>query len=148
MPTTDRTVIEDHVEIKADAQRVWQLVSEPGWWINEGEYREHSITEREGLVLVTDERWGTFPLSVEHSDPPRYIAYRWYESTESPRPDAPSTLTEFWIEDHESGGVTLRVRESGFETLGKDAEALRSHIADNTAGWAEELRVAARHCAS
>ena len=142
MTTTQPVTIEDSIDIDAPAERVWQLLSEPGWWINEGEYREHDITEQDGLFLVTDQHWGTFGLSVERSEPPHHIAYRWHEEASL---DAPGTLTEFWV-DERANGVTLRVRESGFETLGKSEEDLRAHIADNTSGWAEELAVAARHC--
>lgn len=131
-------IIEDRIDIDATAERVWELISEPGWWINGGTYREHIIEERDGIVLVTDSEHGTFPIRVERADPPRYVAYRWLARDE---PTGPGTLTEMWIDERE-GGVTLRVRESGFEELGLDEVALRTRLDENTSGWSTELAVA------
>ena len=35
--------IERHIEIAAPIHRVWALGSEPDWWINEGEIRQHQL---------------------------------------------------------------------------------------------------------
>lgn len=82
--------IEDTIEIDAPAEQVWPLISEPGWWINDGSYRDH---------------------------------------------------TEFWI-DERPGGVTLRVRESGFAGLAGEQTDILQQIDDNTSGWRTELTVA------
>lgn len=133
--------IEDRIDIDATAEQVWPLVSEPGWWINGGSYRTHLIEEREGFVLVTDEEHGAFPIATLDAEEPRYVAFRWLSKTDQPTADGPGTTTEFWIEDR-PGGVTLRVRESGFSTLpGEQAEILRQ-IDGNTEGWRIELAVA------
>lgn len=137
-------VIERSIEIDAPAERVWELVSEPGWWINDGEYTDHVIEQRDGTVVVTDPVHGAFVLVVVEERRPRYVAYRWLGRTDEPTPDGPGTLTEFWIEDRD-GGVVLRVRESGFETLGEDEEQLARTIADNVEGWETELVVARSH---
>ncbi|WP_265446313.1 SRPBCC domain-containing protein [Flexivirga meconopsidis] len=136
--------IEDRIDIDATAAAVWKLVSEPGWWINDGTYREHRIEERDGMVIVTDPEHGVFPLVIADSDEPRYIAFRWLERDGVARADGPGTLTEFWL-DERPGGVTLRVRESGFASLGKPEADLLAHLADNTSGWRQELDVARRH---
>lgn len=141
MQATQQDAIEDSIDIDATAEQVWPLVSEPGWWINEGSYREHLIEEREGFVLVTDPEHGVFPIATVDVRQPRYIAFRWMNRTDDPTPDAPGTLTEFWIEDRPDG-VTLRVRESGFSTLEEDAAELLQHIDDNSEGWRTELAVA------
>ncbi|SDT05314.1 SRPBCC family protein [Microlunatus soli] len=133
--------IEDSIEIDATAEQVWPLISEPGWWINDGSYREHLIEERDGLVIVTDAAHGAFPIATVAADEPRYVAFRWLTDSEDPHPDGPGTTTEFWVEDR-PGGVTLKVRESGFATLpGEQADILRQ-IDGNTSGWRTELAVA------
>lgn len=133
--------IEDTIEIDAAAEQVWQLISEPGWWINDGSYREHLIEQRDGLVIVTDATHGAFPIATVSTDEPRYVAFRWLSDRESPNPDGAGTTTEFWIDDR-PGGVTLRVRESGFAGLpGEQAEILKQ-IDGNTSGWRTELAVA------
>ena len=48
---------------------------------------------------------------------------------------------EFWIEPREEG-VTLRVAESGFSTLGKAREDWLKHREGNVEGWATELDAA------
>lgn len=46
---TDR--IERSIWIAADADRVWQLVSEPGWWVNDGRITEHRVEpDRKSVV--------------------------------------------------------------------------------------------------
>ncbi len=139
-------VIEDQVDIDADAERVWRLVSEPGWWINDGEYREHVVDERADRFIVTDAAHGAFAITLDRADPPRHVAFRWLRDPDGPA-DGVGTLTEFWIEDR-PGGVTLRVRESGFASLGLDALALRRSIDDNVEGWSIELEVARTHAES
>lgn len=143
---TTTTTIERSIEIDATPDRVWALVSEPGWWINDGTYTEHVIEERDGITYVTDPTHGVFPLTLVRSQQPHHIAYRWLARTDEPRPDGPGTLTEFWIEESE-GGVTLRVRESGFESLGESETDLLKTVADNTEGWETELGVARTHLA-
>ncbi|MBM6401842.1 ATPase [Phycicoccus sonneratiae] len=138
-------VIEKSIEIDADAAQVWPLVSEPGWWINDGEYVEHVVERRaDGVVTVTDPVHGVFPLVVVEEREPRYVAFRWLARTDEPAVDGPGTLTEFWVEDR-PGGVTLRVRESGFESLDESEAELLKTVADNTEGWDTELAVAKRH---
>lgn len=132
-------IIEDTINIDASADRVWELVSEAGWWINNGTYREHVIDERDGVIFVTDPEHGTFPIIVEKLEPPRYAAYRWLMSEDDPT--GPGALTELWIDDRD-GGVTLRVRESGFASLGLGTAELRRQIDNNTSGWRTELGVA------
>jgi uncharacterized protein YndB with AHSA1/START domain len=142
----DQDAIERSIDIDAPAERVWTLVSEPGWWINEGSYRPHDIEHRDGIDLVTDETHGTFPIVTQKADPPHYVAFRWLEQGGTDA-NGPGTTTEFWI-DERAGGVTLRVRESGFDSLNKSAQELRKHIDENTEGWKQELAVAKKHVES
>jgi hypothetical protein len=36
--------IEREIVIDATVARVWQLVSEPGWWIGDGDRTDHVLT--------------------------------------------------------------------------------------------------------
>ena len=111
--------IDRSIDIDAPAERVWELVSRPGWWINEG------AVDPEPDLVVTDDQavlrhpaYGEFRLQVLASRPPSYVSYRWVN------PDAEAgTLVEFWIEPRE-GGVTLRVAESGFSGSGQVARGV------------------------
>ena len=129
--------IERQVDIAASARRVWDLVSRPGWFINDGAVIDHGI-ERDGdLAVVRDPVHGPFRIRTEKLDPPGYAAFRWL----SDEGDG-STLVEFWIEERDGGGVTLRVAESGFSSLGGSEAERRRRVEDNTQGWEIELGAA------
>jgi len=146
--------IEQQIDIDASAERVWELVSTAGWWINDDRIVEHRIEQQGSRVVVHDEKHGAFTLAVESLDAPRYAAFRWFNATPaSAEPDlerdAPvSTLVEFWIEERTDGGVVLRVAESGFEGLDRSAEERRRMFDENTEGWAIELGFARDHLAN
>lgn len=135
--------VDRSVQIAATPERVWELVSRPGWWINDGDPDSNTIEHRDGYDLVTNPVHGTFPLVTVEQDPPHYVAFRWLRRSEDPQVDGPGTLTEFWIEPHPTG-VVLRVRESGFATLPLPDADRQSEIEDNTSGWEYELDVARR----
>jgi uncharacterized protein YndB with AHSA1/START domain len=142
--TVTQDSIERQITIDAPAERVWALVSQPGWWINNGVIVDHEI-ERVGddLDVIHDPDHGEFPIRTERLDPPRYAAFRWLADREDRTGSGPSTLTEFWIEDRAGAeGVTLRVLESGFSTLGASDEERRKHLDENTEGWEQELAAA------
>lgn len=145
--------IEQQIDIDASAERVWELVSTAGWWINDDRVVEHRIEEQGSRVVVHDEKWGAFTLGIESLDAPRYAAFRWFSAppaTAEPDPASDaltSTLVEFWVEDRD-GGVVLRVAESGFEGLDRSAEERRKMFDENTEGWAIELGFARDHLAN
>ncbi|MFB9307915.1 uncharacterized protein YndB with AHSA1/START domain [Agromyces hippuratus] len=146
--------IEQQIDIDASAERVWELVSTAGWWINDDRIVEHRIEEQGSRVVVHDEKHGAFTLAVESLDAPRYAAFRWFNATPAaaePDPERDplvSTLVEFWIEERTDGGVVLRVAESGFEGLDRSAEERRRMFDGNTEGWAIELGFARDHLAN
>lgn len=142
MTSTDLALdrIERSIDIDATAERVWQLVSRPGWWINEHDVDpEPDLREEGGVTVLTHPRWGTFRLGTEQQDPPRYIAFRWID----PGADT-GTPVQFRIDDRPEGGVRLSVVESGFTELGKTDDAVRSHVQENSSGWEAELAAARR----
>jgi uncharacterized protein YndB with AHSA1/START domain len=136
---TDR--IERSVRIAATAEHVWRIVSEPGWWINDGHLTAHRIDDRgDGTVVVHDPTHGAWHLGVERLDRPRYAAFRWLgRQGDDGRVEGANTLTEFWIEE-EPDGVTLRVVESGFDAI-PPAER-QAYVLQNTSGWETELAAA------
>jgi len=129
--------IDRSIDIAAPAERVWALVSRPGWWINEGEVDpEPDLDVTDDHAVLRHPAYGEFRLQVLASRPPSYVSYRWVN------PDADAgTLVEFWIEPRE-GGVTLRVAESGFSALGKAREEWLAHREGNVQGWTSELAAA------
>jgi uncharacterized protein YndB with AHSA1/START domain len=135
--------IERSIDIDAPIDRVWQLVSEPGWWINEGEVREHRLEERDGLTVVHDDTHGVFSIRTVELREPTFVSFRWQPGSvpEEQRVDGKDTLVEFFLEER-PGGVTLKVVESGFASLPLSAEEQRKAFDGNTEGWRIELAAA------
>ncbi|MCZ4535975.1 SRPBCC domain-containing protein [Gordonia terrae] len=140
--TGDFDRVEREIAIDAPADRVWSLVSEPGWFINDKAITEHRI-ERDGdLSTIHDPVHGAFTFRTVELDEPRYAAFRWLADAADPQSD--STLVEFWITPADSG-VLLKVVESGFASLpGTEAER-RARFDGNNEGWTIELELARTH---
>ncbi|QIN28623.1 ATPase [Brevibacterium luteolum] len=144
----EQLIIDRSIDINASAHAVFTLISQPGWFINDGELRDHTVTHRDDLAFVTDPVHGTFVIRTVELRPPHFAAFRWTagEPLDTPNDavvadDLPMTLIEFFITERR-GGVTLRVRETGFENLDADGMAQRTYFDANDSGWREELALA------
>ncbi|AKU15247.1 SRPBCC domain-containing protein [Luteipulveratus mongoliensis] len=143
--------IEREVQIAAPIDRVWALVSEPGWWINEGTIRPHKIEERDGGFAVTDEEHGEFLVRLVDSQEPHAISFGWLvngdaenNSQNTDESNLVSTVTAFTLEEVD-GGTRVRVVESGFATSDRAAEVRQRAYDENTEGWEIELKAAKSH---
>jgi uncharacterized protein YndB with AHSA1/START domain len=142
MTQTDQELdrIERSIDIDASAEKVWSLITRPGWWINEGDVdADPELSKEDDYDVLVHPKHGTFKFATLERDEPRHIAYHWVDNV---APEAGTTV-EFWIEDR-PGGVRLRVVESGFSTLKKDRAAIDNQIKENTEGWELELAAAKR----
>lgn len=138
MSTTDR--ISKSIRINAPADRVWALVAEPGWYINDSALVEHRL-ERDGdLTTVHDPVHGAFLFLTVELDRPRYAAFRWIADADDPARG--STLVEFRLEEESDGVVRLDLTESGFDALPGDAAERRRRLDENLSGWDLELALA------
>lgn len=135
--------IERQIAIEAPAARVWKLVSEPGWYINDEQITPHRIERRGDLEIVHDPHHGAFAFVTVELDEPRYAAFRWLTDVDAP--DGSSTLVEFRIEETSPTSVVLTVVESGFASLTESAQARRSRYDDHVGGWRVEMALAKRH---
>jgi uncharacterized protein YndB with AHSA1/START domain len=129
--------IEREILIDAPVDRVWPLVTEPGWWVGT-DTRLAPMSEGETAVKHAPE-YGDFPVRVESVRPREYVAYRWASAfpNEELRDDN-STLVEFTLAV-EGGKTRLRVVESGFASITGPAELRDKSVEDNTHGWGVEL---------
>lgn len=137
------------IAIAAPAERVFGLVSEPGWFINDGARREHELTDLGGgRTRVLDPVHGAFVIETVTLEAPHRAVFRWLGGEgegEAGDAESASTTVEFTISPH-GDGVELTVRESGFASLPGDAATRRRRFEENTDGWIEELGVARAVC--
>lgn len=142
-PNITPDTIEKSIDIGASAQRVYDLVSRPGWWINEGSITENLVSAEGDVNTVTHPKYGSFRIQTVEQDPPRYVAFRWLggDTELEGEGGAPKNLVEFWVEER-PGGVSLRVKESGFQALSPDEEVRRRNYEANLQGWDQELEAA------
>jgi uncharacterized protein YndB with AHSA1/START domain len=135
--------IEKQISIDAPASRVWTLISEPGWFINDSQIVEHRIERSGDVAIVHDPVHGAFAIKTIALDEPRYAAFRWVADPAAP--ETATTLVEFFVEETSPTAVLLRVVETGFASLpGTEAER-RKQLDGNTEGWNIELALAKRH---
>jgi len=136
--------VERSIAITAGIERVWNLVTRPGWWINDGEVVDHRIERDGGLCRVHDPTCGEFEILVVKLEPRTYAAFRWRSDGVTRSVDGPTTLVEFWLDDHGDGTVTVRVVESGFDGLDSAEDVRRANRDGNEKGWRQELDALAR----
>lgn len=135
------------VPIRASAERVYGIVREPGWFINDGEYREHEISGDRDVVRVVDPVHGAFQIAIDALEPPDRVVFRWLGGGLGELADAPHNTVEFRITTAPgpgAEGVVLTVRERGFAALGVDEALRRRNYEENLSGWQEELDLAKR----
>ena len=135
--------IEREILIDAPIELVWRLVSEPGWWIGDGD-RSHQIVSHVGdLVAIDDPRYGRWSVLPVSSQAPHHVSYRWPVVAGQPLEPATSTLVEFFLSEH-GDGTRLRVVESGFASLDLPVEGRVASVEGKTAGWRQQLDVVKR----
>ena len=133
--------IDKSIDIDASAEKVWDLVSRPGWWINDGSVDADPELRQEGDVTVlTHPQHGEFRLLTVAAERPSYVAFRWLHPAIDDRPER-STLVEFRIASR-GIGVTLSVAESGFAGLSPDRAVWLADRSGNVEGWDTELAAA------
>ncbi|HET8993574.1 MAG TPA: SRPBCC domain-containing protein [Rhodococcus sp. (in: high G+C Gram-positive bacteria)] len=135
--------IERQITIDAPAARVWDLVAEPGWYINNGRIIEHRLEHDGDLTVVHDPVHGTFTFRTVALDEPNYAAFRWL--SDHAEPDSPSTLVEFRLDAVSDTSTVLNVTETGFASLPGDAADRRAKYEGNVEGWTLEMDLAKTH---
>lgn len=133
-----QNAIEDEITINASLERVWELVTEPGWWVP----ADHEVTAERtaGAVVVRESaKYGRYVVEVVELSPRTYAAFRWASMFpgEEPAPGK-TTLVEFLLTEA-ADAVRVSVRESGFAELDVSDEDKQAGLTSNTDGWRIEL---------
>lgn len=134
--------------VPCGVRRAWDFVTQPGWFINDGELRDHVVSTPEpGSHLVLDPVYGEFLFEDLDVVPPTQYTSR--GSHTGGDTEAPATIVSFSLRELEpptgaTGGVTeIVITETGFAGLGQDDETRRQAIRANVSAWVLELRLAA-----
>lgn len=135
-PVDDRTI--SSIDISAPLERVWDLVTEPGWWVPSDPPPPVDRTPGRRVTRET-EKWGRFIIETVRIEPRTYAAFRWASQFpgEAPEPGK-ATLVEFTVAPVDDA-VRVTVTETGFSTLDAPEDVRRAGLADNTSGWQQEL---------
>ncbi|MGO1536782.1 MAG: polyketide cyclase [Yaniella sp.] len=129
------------IHINATANTVWDIIREPGWFINDGTWSDHEITTEGNISLVIDPVHGDFQIETVELNPPHRAIFRWLGGMPGTLENKAANTIEFTIETAATG-VVLTVHESGFASLSDDASVRRQRLEENTQGWATELELA------
>jgi uncharacterized protein YndB with AHSA1/START domain len=135
-----RDRIERETFIKAPAERVWAVLTEPAevdGWFSPGGPSEIDLRPG-GVMTLNHGEHGTFPMLIVTVDPPRHFAYRWASAYPAEKAtEDNSTLVQFFLQP-EAEGTRLRLVESGFAGLSIPAEREAAAGYDSHAGgWTE-----------
>jgi hypothetical protein len=127
--------IEQRTTIRASHDKVWQLVSRPGWWLP-GSAAEPA----RGLGRATVTCDGRpYVIDVIRVEPQGYVSFRWASAFAGAAPlPGNSTLVEFYVRPvREEIGVT--VVESGFSLLDLPEALRENERKGNAGGWQYEM---------
>ena len=140
--STDR--IEREIFIAAPVERVYRLVSEPGWFIGDADPSARTIVREGDVYVVEYPPYGRFPVLPVRADAPHYVSFRGGDDPAQPLVEGTSTLVEFFLSERD-GGTLLRVVETGFAALYPNAERRAAAYDGNVEGWEMQLAFAKRH---
>jgi uncharacterized protein YndB with AHSA1/START domain len=134
---------EDRIErdtlIAASQERVWSLVTEPGFWVADEGTVSGIVAKQGESIVARNSEYGEYPVRVVKVEPKSYVAYRWASAYPGQElSDDNSTLVEFTLTT-EGDMTRLRVVESGFaQIVGSEAVRVKAHE-DNSGGWPQVL---------
>lgn len=130
--------IEQDIVINAPLDQVWELVSEPGWWVPTAVVAPVDHTPGHQVVRES-EKCGRFPVEVVRVDPKTYAAFRWASYAPGAELTAGNTtLVEFRLEPV-GDAVRVSVVESGFAAIAAPDSVREQSWKDNTGGWQQEM---------
>lgn len=130
--------------VPCSIKRAWDFVTVPGWFVNDGELRDHVLTTPEtGRHVVQDPVHGEFLFEDLDVVPPTQYVFRGSHTGGETR--APATVVTFSLREltPPDRGTEIVVTETGFSGLGLAADACRAAIDENVRAWVLELKLAA-----
>jgi hypothetical protein len=129
--------IEHRIAIRATLDRVWSLVTRPGWWLP-GSAAEPARGAGRAVVEWGRER-KPWVIDVVRVEPQGYASFRWAGAFGGGVPvPGNATLVEFYVRPV-GGEIGVTVVESGFTALDLPDGLREDQLRANTGGWRYEL---------
>lgn len=129
--TMTEGVVEKTLHFEASRERVWKAITDPAelamWFGDEAEF-DLRVGGHGAMIW---EKHGRYEMRVDEVEAPRRLVWSWIHESDVAFDDGPATRVEWNLTEHEGGGTTLYLRESGFLT--------DLHHQQNDGGWDEEL---------
>jgi hypothetical protein len=129
--------IEQRITIRATQEKVWQLVTRPGWWLPGSRTEPARGPGRAVVTYPGDVR--PYVIDTVRVEPQGYASFRWAGAFggEEPAPGR-ATLVEFYLRPvGDELGVT--VVESGFASLHLSEAMREDQWKGGNGGWRYEL---------
>ena len=144
-PEEDFDRVEVDCGIATSVENVWAVVSEPGWWVNDGPVDDHEVAlDDEGIYHVTDPEAGEWLVEKADEDPMDVVAFRWYPIASDELPDEYATRVEISLSE-EGDSVNVHIEESGLSSVSDDEDEARQMWDDEAGRWAEALDAIKAH---
>ena len=137
--------VETDVVVDCDIEAAWALVSEPGWWVNDGPLGDHEVSlGDDGIYRVSDPDAGDWLIEKADEDPMDVVAFRWYPIASDELPDEYATRVEISLSE-EGDSVSVHIEESGLSSVSDDEDEARQMWDDEAGMWAEALDAIKAH---
>lgn len=131
--------IEADIIVAAPLEKVWAVISEPGWWINAGPMGDHEVDiDDEGIHHIADPEVGRWLVEKLEEDPMDVAAFRWYPLAGDELPDEYATRIEVSISE-ENKGVAVHIEETGLSRVSDDEEVALTAWEDAQGMWDDAL---------
>jgi hypothetical protein len=129
--------IEQRITIRATHDKVWRLVTRPGWWLPGSRTAPARGPGRVEVEYGDDHR--PYIVDVVRIEPQSYVAFRWSSAFGGAAP-APgkATLVESYVRPV-GAEIGVTVVESGFASLDLPTALREDEWKGNTGGWQYEL---------
>ena len=129
--------IEQRITIRATQDKVWQLVTRPGWWLPGSSADPARGPGRVAVAYSGDAR--PYVIDIVRVEPQGYASFRWASAFGGAEPEpGNATLVEFYVRPvGDELGVT--VVESGFTSLDLPEALREDEWKGNRGGWQYEL---------
>jgi hypothetical protein len=129
--------IEKRIAIRSTQDKVWQLVTRPGWWLPGTNAEPARDPGRIAVEYHGDTR--PYVIDVVRVEPQGYVSFRWASAFRGAEP-APgnATMVEFYVRPV-GAEVGVTVVESGFTSLDLPEALREDEWKGSTGGWQYEL---------